>query len=67
MKFTLEITKIIVMTDKHGPDTLIITTDLPSSGWPWKDSGYLKLQCGAGTGAKYAAANFPGVEIELVD
>lgn len=64
----IEITKITVILNKHGMDTVSLKTDLPPTVPPElsNDPCNLMFYCTKDTGEEYCKKNFPGVPIKII-
>jgi hypothetical protein len=61
----IEITQIMLVTKRGGPDVLVLSFAFPCGCWPYEAAASAQMQCAAGGGAKYAAEHFPGVPLTL--
>ncbi len=67
MQITLDVHKIVVMEDRHGPDKVWLhVNNLPNPVWPYDEvSVTFEMQVAHGNGPKYVQDNF-GMEPEVI-
>lgn len=59
----INVLSVIILSGRNMPDTVLITTDLPSPLWPFQPKGLvLKITCAAHTAKQYMTTNFPEVK-----
>lgn len=63
----IEIVKITIVLFKHAADLVLLKTNLPSATPGITDQSVsLQFAAAKDTGVAYAAANFPGVPVEII-
>lgn len=55
-----------VIQSQHGPDTVMLHTDLPDATHPFTGTLVLKFTAARDTGPSYMATHFPDVTVEVV-
>lgn len=63
----MNITKITVLIDTHGPDHVYLHTDIPEEIWPFTGMQTFKAEVVAGRGEKFASEHFPDIPVTVVD
>lgn len=63
----INVRKLILVCQRHGPDTLILETDLPSGIWPFHGTQNLRTEIARGTAVQWVEENFPETEFEIVE
>jgi hypothetical protein len=58
---TLEIVDVTVVEGSSGPDTIIMTVNLPAATFPFERPATMKMTAAVGTGAEYVKEHF-GIE-----
>lgn len=64
----MTITRISILRQPSGTDTVYVYTDLPSP-FPYDPSHphSMKFECTKGTAEAYVKTHFPGIPIEFID
>ena len=64
----MKILKIEIVLSDNGPDTLLLTTNLPEPMHPFRDTGaVIKISAAKGHGEVYVKTNFPEVPYEVLN
>lgn len=62
----MRITAITVLTDRHGPDKLVLKFSFASGCWPYTEAATATMDCAHGTGEAYAKQHFADTPIQVV-
>jgi len=63
----IEIVRISLLVNMYSGDKLVLYTDLPEGGWPYKGKASLDMTVAKGKGVEYCAEHFPGVPVKVID
>lgn len=63
----IDIKEILVITGMSGADTVILTTDLPESLWPFNGCLKVDFRVAKGTAEEYVKEHFPDVKTEIMN
>lgn len=64
----MDITKITIVLDVNGPDTVFLDTKLPPATWPYNESPTFKTAVARGHAIKWVEAAFGNqYPIEVID
>lgn len=63
----MNITRITILHDTHGPDHVYLHTDIPEEIWPFTGMQTFKAEVVAGRGEAFALEHFPEHEVKVID
>lgn len=62
----INVTSAKVLIAKHGPDLVIVETDLPPTVFPYKENATPRFEVAKGQGADYVRTHL-GIEPEVIN
>lgn len=66
MQNNCEITRIVLVRESHGSDTVLLYTRLPNGIWPFDGEQYFRTEIARGKAEEWVEQNFPFVPFEKV-